>query len=171
MFTLLIGGAASGKSALAERVVQTLPGERYYIATMIPGNREGYERIARHRRQRTGKAFTTLECYNNLFKAEIPANSNVLLEDIGNLLANELFAPAGGGAEAVQAGIDALLLQASHVTAVTNDVFCGGTAYGDETLHYLRELAHINRLLAKRADVVAEVVCGIPNLLKGAPSW
>ena len=31
----------------------------------------------------------------------------------------------------------------------------------------VRELARINRALAERADTVIEVVCGLPNVLKG----
>ena len=32
---------------------------------------------------------------------------------------------------------------------------------------YLRNLAMLNRELAREADLVAEVVCGLPNVLKG----
>ena len=171
MFTLLIGGAASGKSALAEKLVQAQPQPRIYIATMRPGDRECVARIQKHRQQRAGKGFITLECYRNLSGISLPANSSVLLEDLGNLLVNELYQPDGGGMEAVLSGMDTLLQCAAHVTAVTNEVFSGGAAYGADTLHYLRELARINRRLARQADVVAELVCGLPNVLKGAPLW
>ena len=50
---------------------------------------------------------------------------------------------------------------------MTNEVFSGGKDYEGETLRYLRELAQINRALAAKADRVVEVVCGLPNLLKG----
>lgn len=40
MFTLVIGGAASGKSEYAEAHVETLPGRRLYIATMEPWDEE-----------------------------------------------------------------------------------------------------------------------------------
>ena len=39
----------------------------------------------------------------------------------------------------------------------------------EDTLRYLRALAAINRLLAARADTVAEIICGLPNYLKGGP--
>lgn len=48
MFTLVIGGAASGKSEYAEAHVETLPGRRLYIATMEPWDEECRARIARH---------------------------------------------------------------------------------------------------------------------------
>ena len=32
----------------------------------------------------------------------------------------------------------------------------------------MKELSHINHILAARADLAVEVVCGLPNVLKGA---
>ena len=51
---------------------------------------------------------------------------------------------------------------------VTNQVFSGGADYSGETLDYLRALARIDRALAARAGCVVEVVCGLPNVWKGA---
>ena len=39
---------------------------------------------------------------------------------------------------------------------------------GGETLTYMRALAELNRILARRADLVVELVCGQPNVLKGS---
>lgn len=169
MFTLVIGGAASGKSEYAESRVTGLPGRRIYLATMRPWDQECRNRIDRHRRLRLGKGFETLERYTDLAGAEIPAGANVLLECMSNLTANELYDPEGGGREAVLRGVDALLARCGHLTVVTNEVFSGGAAYGEDTLRYLRTLAAINRLLAARADTVAEIICGLPNYLKGGP--
>ena len=51
---------------------------------------------------------------------------------------------------------------------MTNEVFSGGKEYEGETLTYLRLLAMLNRKLAAGADLVVEVVCGLPDILKGA---
>lgn len=169
MFTLVIGGAASGKSEYAESRVVRLPERRIYLATMRPWDQECRARIARHRRLRQDKGFETLERYTDLAGAEIPAGANILLECMSNLTANELYDPEGGGQEAVLRGVDALLARCGHLTVVTNEVFSGGTACEEDTLRYLRALARINRLLAARADTVAEVICGLPNYLKGGP--
>ena len=60
MFTLVVGGAASGKSEYAESLVlQDLP--RYYIATMQPFDGECRARIAKHRRMRAEKQFVRSE--------------------------------------------------------------------------------------------------------------
>ena len=166
MFTLVIGGSASGKSEFAEQLTQSLDGPRLYIATMEPFGEEAQARIARHRTARRERGFETIENYVNLSSLEIPEGANALLEDLGNLAANELFRPDGNIGRVVP-GIEHLLALCRHLTVVTNEVFSGGKDYEGETLRYLRELAQINRALAAKADRVVEVVCGLPNLLKG----
>ena len=167
MLTIVIGGAASGKSEFAEELVQTLPGQRVYVATMEPYDGECMARIEKHRRQRAGKGFLTLERYRDLGGLEVPAGANVLLECMSNLLANELYSPQGGGSAAVLGGVERLSQRCAHLTIVTNEVFSGGCDYEGDTLRYLRELGAVNRALAARADRVVEVVCGCPNVLKG----
>lgn len=169
MFTLVIGGAASGKSEYAETHTLSLPGQRVYLATMRPSDGECLARIDKHRLQRAGKGFVTVERYTDLSGASVPEGANVLLECLGNLLANELYSPDGKGADAVLEGIDVLLSRCAHLTAVTNEVFSGGADYDESTLIYLQELARINRSLAAKADRVVEVTCGLTHIWKGAP--
>lgn len=168
MFTLIVGGSASGKSEYAERHVLGLPGQRYYIATMRPWDEECLARIARHRSARADRGFVSLERYTDLGGLALPGEGNVLLECLSNLTANELYEPDGGGEAAVLAGVEHLRRQCGHLTVVTNEVFSGGADYQGDTLRYLRALARVNRALAREADRVVEVVCGLPNVLKGA---
>ena len=169
MFTLIIGASACGKSEYAERHVLTLGGNPVYIATMEPFGDEARARIRKHQHARAERGFQTIERYVNLSAADLPTDANVLLEDLGNLTANELYRPDGGGGEAVLEGIQSLLRQSRHLTVVTNDVFSGGQDYQGDTLRYLHILAELNRALAERADRVVEVVCGLPNVLKEGP--
>ena len=176
MFTLVIGGSASGKSDYAERHVLSLEGggPRIYIATMEPFGEEARARIARHHALRRDRGFETIECYRNIGSLRLPADSNVLLEDLGNLMANELF---GNDAAAVDEEtdlpdriaeeIEKVFSDCAHMTIVTNEIFSGGKNYEGETLIYLRALARLNRILAQRADYVVELVCSLPDVLKG----
>ena len=95
---LVCGGAASGKSAYAESMLCRLSGDapRIYLATMMPFGDGAASRIARHRAQRAGAGFETRECPCGLPDVSVPPDSAVLLEDIGNLCANELFDPRCG---------------------------------------------------------------------------
>ena len=92
---------------------------------------------------------------------------HVLLEDLPNLLANEMYSPGGGGADAVRKGLEVLAGRCGSLTVVTNEVFSGGSDYDAESLHYMKQLAKLNRALAEQAGMVAELVCGLPNVLKG----
>ena len=167
MLTLVIGGAASGKSAYAEQLACSLAGERLYLATMLPSDAESFSRIEKHRRRRAALGFRTVERGMDLAGLEIPEGMNVLLEDLSNLLANEMFLPNGGGLGAVQHGLDCMVAQCAHLTVVSNEIFSGGADYEGETLLYMKNLACLNRELAERADAAVEVVSGLRNVLKG----
>ena len=166
MILLVTGGAASGKSAIAERLAASLPaGRRIYLATMAPEGEEAARRIARHRAQRAALRFETLERRRGIAGAEIPDDACVLLEDLPNLVANELF--GGGDPDGIGAELRALAGRCRHLVMVTGDLFSDGIAYPEETRAYLRRLSQANRLAAELADAVCEAVCGIPVMLKG----
>ena len=167
MLTLVIGGAGSGKSAFAEALVCRRNGKKLYLATMLPHGAEALTRIEKHRAQRAGRGFETLERGLDMEHAAIPAGADILLEDLSNLLANEIFDPAGGGVDAVRRGIEHLISESDNLTVVTNEIFSDGADYDVESLRYMRLLAELNREIAARADLAVELVCGLPNVLKG----
>lgn len=168
MFTFIIGGSASGKSEYAEQQVLALQGQRVYIATLEPWDDECRARIRKHQKARAERGFMTLECYRGLDCLTVPAGSNILLDGLGNLVAGELYREDGRGTAAILTGVDHLLEQCGHLTIVADEVFSGGQDYEGDTLHYLREMGRLHYDLARRADRVVEVVCGIPNVLKEA---
>lgn len=171
MMTLVIGGAASGKSEFAEGLSLRFSGPRVYIATMQPFGEEALARIQKHRDRRARIGFETLECYTGLAACDtLPENASVLLECLGNLVANERYSPDGGGEGAALAGVLHLADRCRDLVVVTNEVFSGGSNYEGDTLGYLRELAAANRALAARADRVVELTAGLPNWLKGGPT-
>lgn len=173
MLTLVVGGAASGKSEYAERLVLQTALPRYYLATMQVWDAECAARVEKHRRMRTEKQFETLECPLHLGTVRLPARGTALLEDLGNLTANELYDPTGAGeaaASAILDGLDRLAAQCEHLVVVSNEVFSGGANYAGDTDRYLKALAQVNNALAARADAVVRVVCGIPVYHKGGPS-
>ena len=98
MIHLVTGGSGSGKSAYAEQCILDFGGtRRVYIATMQPFGAEGQARIARHRKMRAAKQFSTIECYTNLKEVELEPGSDVLLECMSNLVANEMYMESGAG--------------------------------------------------------------------------
>lgn len=166
MIALIIGGSGSGKSAFAEKLLSALSEEkRVYLATMQVYDGESVRRVERHRAQRADKGFTTIECPMNLASADVERDSAVLLEDLPNLCANELF--GGGDPKRMVSALSQLARNSRHLVMVTGDVFSDGELYDAAMQDYLRMLADLNRQAACLADCVVEVVCSIPVVLKG----
>ena len=171
MLHLITGGSGSGKSAFAEQCILNL-GEapRIYIATMYPFDEESRRRIARHREMRREKRFTTIESFTGLSGVQVTSRTNVLLECLSNLTANELYRADGAGEktkEAILSGVQSLLEQAASLIIVTNEIFSDEIVYDPETVRYQKLLGSLNTELAKWADRVTEVACGIPLSVKG----
>ena len=166
MIILLTGGSGCVKSTYAEKLITAMPRDRrVYIATMQVYDGESVRRVARHRAQRAGMGFVTVECEKDLASAPVEEGSVVLLEDLVNLVANEMF--DGGNVARVVPALRSLARRCRHLVMVTNDVFSDGVAYEETTQAYLRALAEVNRQAAAMADYAAEVVYSIPVPLKG----
>jgi len=167
MTVLVIGGAASGKSEFAEELCVRQNGERFYIATMEPFGDEGAKRISRHREMRRERGFTTIERFTNLAGMTMPSRGTVLLEDIGNLVANEIFTVGGDGvAERVADGIMHVAAQCDTLIVVSNDVLRAAEPGDTEMENYLATIGRVNRLLAAKFDEVYEVVSGFAERMK-----
>ncbi len=193
MTTLVIGGAASGKSEYAERLVESVGESRWYIATMQAPDDESRARVKKHRDRRVGKGYKTVECPNAeslmAFAHDLPANDAnsetepqvLLLDDFGNLVAGELFAP-----ERVELALQAMseeteiamvkplveAIKSIHEKAdmlvlVSNDIFRDESPGDVGVENYMRILARLNREVASFAENVCEVVAGLPDYYKG----
>lgn len=95
---------------------------------------------------------------------------NVLLEDLSNLAANDIYDPNGAGAHVTSAilhGLDKLATQRESLVAVSNEVFSDGADYADDTNLYLLTLAQVNNALAARANAVVRVVCAASPSITG----
>lgn len=182
MMVLILGGSGSGKSAYAEETASLLAQtdgmdggmKKYYLATMQVFDGEGRRKVERHRALRSGKGFQTIEqptgIAGALEKMEAGGRT-VLLECISNLAANEMFTEEGirteeQVAQAVVRDIKLLKEQTTHLIVVSNNVFEDGIAYDGTTMAYIRALGEVNRQLAALADRAAEVVAGIPLMIK-----
>ncbi len=174
MLIYVYGGSGSGKSAYAEqRIVDSGEAVRYYVATMEPFGEEGRRRIARHRTLREGKGFLTIECPVCIEQLELEVRGAVLVEDLSNLLANEIWSAKGRGWEhtaVLSETIADACVQLSHqharVVVVGNDVYRDGDASTPEMARYIDLLAACQQRIAAHADEVIEVVCGIPLVQK-----
>lgn len=173
MFCMISGASGSGKSEYAENEAVKLASndntELVYIATMIAFDEEARAKIKRHRIMRKDKGFKTIECFYGLKDVKLDSKCTVLLDCMSNLVANEMFDENGAGQQTVLEvikGIDNILTQCKNLVVVTNEVFSDGCEYDEGTLRYIDYLGIVNQKMAKRADVVTEVVYGIPVCYK-----
>lgn len=175
MFELVTGGSGSGKSVYAEERICQFQKENdsqlYYIATMFPYGEETQRKIDRHRVQRAGKGFETLEWYTDLAgKVEKTGTlETVLLECMSNLVANEMYMEEGAKEDTVEAvvqGVKRLKESCANLVIVTNEVFSESVPDTEEMRLYKKNFGRINSRLAEMADQVTEVFYGIPCYVK-----
>lgn len=162
---LISGSNDSGKSAFAEQLVSRTEGQRYYIATMVPYTEENHRRIEKHKKQRAGLGFTTLELPYQVADAPVCANSVVLLEDVSNLLANAIFEKGGTG-ETVCQDILALADRCRLLIAVTISGLPAGE-YDGETQAYITAMEEVNKKLFEKADGAVSMRARTPLWQKG----
>ncbi len=170
MIDLVTGGAASGKSDYAEqkavRLAKLGQKQLVYLATMhVDASPETAARIARHRALRSGRGFETVEQESHLEQLQ-RQNAVILLEDLSNLLANEMFRE-DRSADAILPSLLKLGEQ-NELVIVTNELTSDGNCYDSFTERFRSQLMELHRAIAAHplCRSVTEVVVGIPVVLK-----
>lgn len=170
MFVLVVGTPDSGKSKLAEDIAITISaGERkIYLATMQVLDDDGIKRVEKHRKQRNGKGFETVEIpfdITDLIKSISDISGcTVLLECISNLAGNEMHKEnavitsdiLNDLAFKIIEDIKAVADKASNMVVVTNR-FSIEDNYDEETIMYIKLVDLVNNGLIAIADEVRYV--------------
>jgi adenosylcobinamide kinase/adenosylcobinamide-phosphate guanylyltransferase len=166
---LLIGGARSGKSALAVRLASDGRGEVVFVATGVAGDDEMAERIARHRAERP-VAWRTVEEPLRLREAllDAPSESCVVVDCLSLWVANlgDSHSPAEIEAEALAAA-EAAAARTGRTIAVTNEVGLGIVPATPLGRQYRDVLGRVNAAWAAAAAETFFVVAGKALRLEG----
>lgn len=166
--TLVIGGAASGKSAYGEALVTATGRARRYIATAEVHDAEMRAKVARHRKNR-GANWETIEAPLDATSALVGARaSDVVLFDCATLwLSNHLL--AGNDLPAEEAHLLATLTTcAAPVVVISNEVGNGIVPGNALSRRFRAAQGQLNQRLAEASDLVVTVIAGLPLVLKGA---
>ncbi|MEE9387012.1 MAG: bifunctional adenosylcobinamide kinase/adenosylcobinamide-phosphate guanylyltransferase [Paracoccaceae bacterium] len=165
--TLILGGASSGKSSFAEKLVKSAGKPAVYVATAQAGDAEMADKIARHRRSR-GPDWDTLEMPMDVAGAlaGITKNTVVLLDCASMWLSNHMLAGSDLGLQETML-LTALNDCASPVVIVSNEVGQGGVAGQALARKFGQAQGALNIALAAQADLVVQVTAGLPVVLKG----
>ena len=165
--SLVVGGARSGKSGLAERLVRSSARPRHYIATAQAWDDEMRIRIAQHQTDR-GADWTTHEAPRDLAPvlAAIPADAVVLIDCATLWLTNHLLAEADLETETVNL-LASLATCPAPVVVVSNEVGWGIVPENALARAFRDHQGRLNQRLAAQAGLVVGVMAGLPMVLKG----
>ena len=173
--TLLLGGARSGKSTLAEKLAAQRGTRVLYVATAIPFDDEMKHRIENHQKQRpdTWKTIESPTMIAEAIQSETQSMDIVLLDCV-TLLVNNLFMEFSGDpdhfdetrfAEVINHEVDGILtaIEASDTAwiIVSNEVGLGLVPPYPLGRVYRDLLGWVNQQLAARADEVYLMVAGM----------
>ncbi|MBC7133356.1 MAG: bifunctional adenosylcobinamide kinase/adenosylcobinamide-phosphate guanylyltransferase [Roseovarius sp.] len=166
--TLVLGGAASGKSAFAEGLVLGSGGAPVYLATAQAHDDEMRAKLRRHRARR-GPLWRTVETPHDPGPAlgAATAGETVLLDCATMWLSNHLLA-GSDPARAEAALVAALEGCAAPVVVVSNEVGLSVVPENALARRFREAQGALNQRLAARAGLVVLVAAGLPLVLKGA---
>jgi adenosylcobinamide kinase/adenosylcobinamide-phosphate guanylyltransferase len=164
--TFLLGGARSGKSAEAERLVAALPAPWTYIATAQAFDAEMEGRIAQHRARR-GEGWRTLEAPLDLVRAlsESPGGQPLLVDCLTLWLTNHML--ADHDLEAECARLETILVAPKGLWfVVSNEVGLGIVPENALARRFRDTAGRLNQRVAALADHVILMVAGLPMKVK-----
>lgn len=156
MITLVLGGARSGKSAVAEQLAARCSGPVTYVATALvdPTDGDHVARVAAHQARRD-PAWETVEA-----AADLPG---LLREHAGTVLVDSLGTWVTADADMapdVAALCDALRSRAGDAVLVSEEVGLGVHPSSEAGRRFRDALGALNVAVAEVADEVLLVVAG-----------
>lgn len=161
---LITGGIKSGKSSYALERANMLPGNKNFLATAIPFDKEMEDRIIRHKEER-GSEYITIE---EPIEIHLHIKDNLILDCV-TVWMNNLFYKQR---EDDWKNILELFLSRNNdnIIIVTNEVGLGNIPMDPEVRKYNEYLAAANKMIAKSMDEVVMMVSGLPMWIKRTKS-
>lgn len=172
MKQLILGGARSGKSRLAEQLT-ALSGERIaYLATTDARHNDQAmdERIEKHRRQRPNHWQTIEEPIELAAALQRTDDVDAILVDCLTLwLSNCMMQDGDCWQQQRTALIEQLQQQPVPVIFVSNEVGLGVVPMGKLSRRFVDEAGLLHQQLAQLCDRVVFTAAGLPLVMKGPP--
>ena len=170
MLQLILGGARSGKSRLAEKLAAESGCAVTYIATSQPLDGEMNERVRHHRERRPGHWALIEEPIElaRILRDNARADACLLVDCLTLWLTNLLMLE---DLQRLNAERDALLECLAELPGeilfVSNETGMGVVPLGELTRRYVDEAGWLHQALAERCQRVVLTVAGLPLTLKG----
>lgn len=165
--TLVLGGAASGKSDFAENLVLRADLAPVYIATAQVFDDEMAVKVSRHRDMRSERWTTIEEPLNVVGALEQCADDQAVLIDCATLwLTNVILGDRDIAADMADL-LDALRDCRAPVVIVSNEVGQGIVPDNALSRSFRNAQGTLNQAIAAEAELVVAVMAGLPLALKG----
>ncbi|SCY83017.1 bifunctional adenosylcobinamide kinase/adenosylcobinamide-phosphate guanylyltransferase [Pseudomonas sp. NFACC37-1] len=170
MLQLILGGARSGKSRLAEKLAADTGLPVTYIATSQPLDGEMNQRIVQHRSRRPAEWALVEEplALARVLRENAAPEQCLLVDCLTLWLTNLLMldAPEQLNTER-EALLDSLAALPGEIIFVSNETGMGVVPLGELTRRYVDEAGWLHQALAERCQRVVLTVAGLPLTLKG----
>ena len=165
--TLILGGAASGKSLYSEQIINASDAPKVYLATAQAFDVEMKDKIAAHKIQR-GTGWITIEEPLDIVGAlaSVPEGHLVLLDCATLWLTNVLLADMDE-AKMSQELCASLVSSSTPIVVVSNEVGQGIVPENALSRRFRNAQGRLNQMIAAKADCVVNVIAGLPIVLKG----
>lgn len=170
MRTLILGGARSGKSRLAQTLAEDSGLSVIVVATALAGDPEMQARIERHRADRPAawqvveEPFELGDCLGRL-----AAPGRVVLVDCLTLWLTQILTDSGAASEFDRRRdslLDAVNRYTGRLLLVANETGMGIMPLGELSRRFCDEAGWLNQALAAECDEVILTVAGLPHWLK-----
>jgi len=170
MLQLILGGARSGKSRLAEKLAADSQLPVTYIATSQPLDGEMNARVAQHRARRPAEWALVEEplALARVLREHAAPDRCLLVDCLTLWLTNLLMLddPDQLNAER-EALLSILAALPGEIIFVSNETGMGVVPLGELTRRYVDEAGWLHQALAERCQRVVLTVAGLPLTLKG----
>lgn len=167
--TLVLGGARSGKSRIAQELASAAQLPVVYIATATALDEEMTARIEHHQHNRPSE-WRLRECPLDLATAlqeETQQSQTILVDCLTLWLNNQLFEyPEQDFSALFDTLVNSLNTNNANVIFVANEVGLGIIPLGEVSRKFVDEAGRLNQRLAQIADKVLFVAAGLPLALK-----
>ena len=172
MRTLILGGARSGKSSLAERLAGESSPAVTYVATARAQDAEMAARIAQHRARRPAHWHSVEEplALATVLQAHAAADRCLLVDCLTLWLTNLLLHPDPAVFARERAALLGVLpALPGRIILVGNETGMGIVPMGELTRRFSDEAGWLHQELGALCDNVLFTVAGLPLTLKGTP--
>ncbi|MBH3339372.1 bifunctional adenosylcobinamide kinase/adenosylcobinamide-phosphate guanylyltransferase [Pseudomonas mendocina] len=170
MLELILGGARSGKSRLAEKLADESGLEVVYIATSEPLDGEMSARVAQHRARRPAHWALIEEplALARVLREQAAPGLCVLVDCLTLWLTNLLMLEDPQRLDAERETLlNCVAELPGRILLVSNETGLGVVPLGELTRRYVDEAGWLHQALAERSQRVVFTVAGLPMVLKG----